>query len=311
MKIVFFGSGKIAIPSLDSLIKNNDVACVVTAPDKKKGRHLPISFTPIKEFALKKELNIFQPEDILAKQSIEYLKKLNADVFIVFSFGKILSRDLLDIPKLFALNIHASLLPKYRGAAPINQALINGEEKTGITIIKMNEKMDEGNILLRKGIGIDYSDNVLTLEEKISKLAAKSLQEALYKINQNEIRLIKQEDKEASYAPKLKKEDGRINWNKQAHQIRNQIRGCLPWPGAFTFYKSTMLKIWDAEVINEIQKKDKCLSGTIISLDKKGILVATKEGFLLIKELQSSSGRRLSAWQFIQGHKFVIGSKLD
>ena len=268
------------------------------------------SFTPVKDIALKQKLNIFQPQNLSAKVPIKYIKELEADIFIVFSFGKILTNELLNIPKLFALNIHASLLPKYRGAAPINWALINGETKTGITIIKMNERMDEGDILLKKVIKIDYSNNAVALENKLAGLASFSLQEALLKIEKNEFCFLKQNAKGASFAPKLKKDDGRINWNREAEQIRNQIRGCLPWPGTFTFYKNKLIKIWNAEVAG-MQIQGKYLPGSIISFDKKGILVSAKDKALLIKELQLSSGKRMDAWQFIQGHKVEKGNKFD
>ncbi|MBL7197618.1 MAG: methionyl-tRNA formyltransferase [Candidatus Omnitrophica bacterium] len=303
MKIVFFGSGEIAVHSLEVLLKNKtNILCVVTTPDKKRGRHLRISFTPIKELALKEKLKIFQPLNLRNKESLEYIKNLEPDIFVVFSYGKILPKELLNIPKIFPLNIHASLLPKYRGAAPINWALINGEQGTGITIIKMNEKMDEGDIILKREIAIDYIDNYITLEEKLSELGAQSLSETLMKIKNNEVKFTKQDNSKASYAPKLKKEDGQIDWNKHAEQIRDQIRGCLPWPGCFAFYEKNLVKIWRAEVI-DVQKEREYLPGTIITFDKGGILVATKDKDLLIKELQLSSGKRLDAWQFIQGHK--------
>lgn len=311
MRIVFFGSGKIAIPSLEALTKTkNEIVCVVTAQDRKKGRHFLKSFTPIKEFALKNELNIFQPKKLSSRDAIEHLTKTEPDIFIVFSFGRILSKDLLAIPKLYPLNIHASLLPKYRGAAPINFAVINGEKKTGITIIKMNEKLDEGDIALKTEIEIEYHDNAVTLEDKLAKLAAETIKEVLLEIENAKISFSRQDNNEASFAPKLKKDDGRINWNKQAEQIRNQIRGCLPWPGTFTFYKNKLIKIFSAEV-SDTQINDNFLPGEIISLDKKGILVAATDKAIFIKELQIFSGKRLNAWQFIQGHGIGKGDKFD
>lgn len=308
MKIVFFGSGKIAVSCLDSLIKSrNSILCVVTTPDKQKGRHLSVSFTPVKEEALKKCLSVFQPSNLSNKDCLDYIRKLEPDIFVVFSYGKILPKKMLDIPKILPLNIHASLLPKYRGAAPINWALINRETKTGITTIKMNEKMDEGDIIIKNEIDIEDSDSYVTLEDKLSKLAVKTLMNTLSKIEANKVELIKQDSNKASYAPKLKKEDGRIDWSKGANQIRNQIRGCLPWPGTFTSYKNKLIKIWEVKVA-DVWVEAKYSPGEIISFDEEGILVATKDKALLIRELQPSSGKRLGAWQFVQGHKVEINT---
>lgn len=310
MKIVFWASAEIAVPTLMALVQNNyEVLGVVTAPDAKKGRHLITSFTPIKEFALKHNLEIFQPVSLLEKEAISFLKKLDSDIFVVFAYGKIISKELLMIPRLFSINIHASLLPKYRGAAPINWALMDGENKTGITLIRMNEIMDEGDIILKKEIAIDNFDNALSLEEKLAQLAILSLLEALQKIENKEVTFMKQDNNKASYAPKLKKLDGKIDWHKNAYQIRDQVRGCIPWPGAYTFFDKKMIKIWDVEVIDFGENKQQ-QPGTIVALRKNGILVATIDKFLLIRELQSASGKRLTAWQFIQGHSFKEGDIL-
>ena len=309
MKIVFFGSGKISVLCLEFLVKNKyEVPCVVTAPDKEKGRHLVLSCTPVKDFSKKNNLNIIQPI-IISASSIEYLKKLEPDIFVVFSFGKILSKEVLAIPKQLAINIHTSILPKYRGAAPINWSLINGDKKTGITIIKMNEKMDEGDIISQKELKIDCLDDALTLEEKLSKLAVLTLEDVLVKIGNNKITFSKQDLEKVSFAPKLKKEDGRIDWNKSADQIRNQIRGCINWPGTFTFYKDKFIKIWDVE-IKEIQEREKLPPGTIIATSREGLLVATVDKPLLIKELQPASSKRMTAEQFLLGHKIKKGEKL-
>ena len=310
MRIVFFGSGEIAINCLEFLIREKqDVICVVTAPDRKKGRHLITFPTPVKEVSEKYGLDIFQPANLFSRDSIEYFKKLAPDIFVVFSFGRILSQELLAIPKMLAINIHASLLPKYRGAAPINWALIKGETKTGITIIRMNERMDEGEIILKKELPIDNSDTAATLEDKLARLAPQALKEALLGIERNETQFLKQDIREVSFAPKLRKEDGRINWNNSALQIRNQLRGCLLWPGTFTFYKDKFIKIWDVE-IKEVEKREKFSPGAIIAISREGLLVATADKHLLIKELQPASSKRMTAEQFLLGHKIEKGEKL-
>jgi methionyl-tRNA formyltransferase len=303
MKIVFFGSGKIAVPSLEFLLKEkNEIFCVVTAPDKKSGRHLSLAHTSVKEFAMARKLNILQPENISDNDFLNYVQMLEADLFVVFSYGKILPKKLLCMPKCFSLNIHASLLPKYRGAAPINWALINGDDETGITIIKMNEKMDEGDIIARSKISITDFDTYATLEEKLSFLSVDSLSLALKLIEDNKIKVSKQNNSMASYAPKLKKDDGKIAWKIPACQIKNKIRGCFPWPGTFTYYDNKLIKIISAEVA-DTEYGDTFSPGEILRIDKNGIMVATGEKALLIKELQPSSGKILTAWQFIQGHK--------
>lgn len=311
LKIIFFASGKIAVPALELLIKEKyDIACVVTAADAKKGRHLLSSYTPVKEFALKQKLNIFQPQKLSSKSAVDYLINLQPDIFIVFSFGKILPKQILDIPAKYPLNIHASLLPKYRGAAPINWALANGEKETGVTVIRMDEGMDTGDIVLKSRVNIDDNDNCVSLEEKLAKLAPVALKQALLSIMDETITFSRQNEKEASLASKLKKEDGRVYWSKSAQDIINQVRGLFSWPGTFTFYKGKVLKIWGADVVNLISN-DAYAPGIIVGLDKKGITVATGSGFLLMKELQLESGKKISAWDFIQGHNIKKGDKFE
>ena len=208
------------------------------------------------------------------------------------------------------MNIHAYLLPKYRGAAPINWALINGEKKTGITIIRMNEKMDSGDIVLKNELNISSDDNAVTLDDKLAKLAPKALKEVLVSIENGTISFSRQNENEVSFAPKLKKEDAKISWDKPAQDIINQIRGLFSWPGTFTLYKGKVLKIWNAGIVNIISK-EKHHPGTIIDFDKYGIIVASKPGFVLIKELQLESGKKTSAWNFIQGHKIGKGEKFE
>ncbi|MFC1753124.1 methionyl-tRNA formyltransferase [Thermoproteota archaeon] len=306
MRIIFFGSGKIAVPSLQAALKKHEIVSVVTAPDSKSGRHLKLSFSPIKEFCLEKEIQLIQPSKLTSKSFVDDIVKSNPEVFVVFAYGKKLPGELLQIPSKMAVNIHASLLPKYRGAAPINWALINGEDLTGITAIRMNEEIDQGDSIFEKSIKIDPNDDAVTLEEKLSALSVQFLPEILDVIESDKISYKKQNAGDVSYAPKLIKEHGRINWKLTAHQIRNLIRGCIPWPGAFTSYKDSILKIWSADVI-ENPKGSKYAVGTIISLQEEGIAVATLEKSLLIKELQISSGKRLKSWQFLQGHELKPG----
>jgi methionyl-tRNA formyltransferase len=309
MKIVFFGSSDFAVPSLERLVASkHDVVCVVTQPDRKKGRGFLFSSTVIKATANKFGLQVSQPERI-DSNFIDFLKKQRAEIFVVISYGKILPKRLLSIPKKIAINVHASLLPKYRGAAPINWAIVKGEKKTGISIIKMNEFIDEGQIISREEIPIDEIDTAQTLKEKLSHLAAKLLVKSIDDIEQNNISFIAQDHQNVSYAPKLKKIDGEINWSRSAREIRNQIRGMIPWPGSFTHWQGKLLKIWKSSVVSSTEKVSK--PGEIIDVTNEGILVATGKDILKIEMLQLESGKTMSVAQFICGHSIKKGDYLS
>ena len=308
MRIVFFGSSDFAVPSLARLIKGNyEILNVVTQPDREKGRHLSVEMTPIKQSATKHKLKILQPEKLNEAEFIKSLKNLGADIFIVVAYGEILSKAILDIPKIFSINLHGSLLPKYRGAAPINWAIINGEKKTGISIIKMNEFMDKGELILQKTINIDKDDTAISLSKKLATMGSEALIETLEMIKHRKISFIVQDEREACYASRLKKEDGLIDWKKDAQGISNQIRGLIPWPGSFTHYNNKLLKIWQAEVLESDTKG--VIPGTIIDISKKSICVATGRGVLELKTLQPESGKRMQVAQFISGHAMKIGDR--
>lgn len=308
MKIVFFGSSEFAVPSLKRLIDSgHEVVCVVTQPDRKKGRHLLFSATSVKSAALKANLKISQPEKI-DTSFIEFLKKFESDIFVVISYGLILPKSLLSIPKKLSINVHASLLPKYRGAAPINWAIIKGEKTTGITIIRMNEKMDEGEIISSKETSIENNDTSETLSEKLSKIAPDLLLKTIKEIENDKAVFNSQDHRKVSYAPKLNKKDGLIDWSKTAIEIYNQVRGTVPWPGSFTSWQGKLLKIYKAGIIDE--KNSDYKFGEIIEASKDRILVATGKGSLNIELLQLESGNKMQASQFICGHKIKKGDLL-
>jgi len=310
MKIIFFGSSHFAVPSLQALIKSrHEVACVVTQPDKQKGRHLHFTGTDLKDTALCAELKIFQPEDINSQESLNFLKNLEADLFVIIAYGQILSQELLDVPKIMPINIHASLLPRYRGAAPINWAIINGEKKSGITVIFVTPKMDSGPVILQEEVKIEDKDTAVSLEDKLSQAGAKLLEQVLIKIDNRNYRLVDQDEDKVIFAPKMKKDVGLIDWNTSAADIHNQIRGVLPWPGAFTSLRGKMLKIFQAQVLPIFPNHQPC-PGEVVRADKVGIVVACGRGFLKINELQLEAGRRMSAQNFIIGHKLSIGDIL-
>lgn len=308
MNIVFFGSSKFAVPALKEIILGGyNIACVITQPDNKKGRGLKTSCTPVKETALELGLKVHQPEQLKSQKETEFLKQFRADLFVVIAYGKILSCEILNIPKIFSVNLHASLLPKYRGAAPINWAIINGEKKTGVTIISMNEKMDQGEIIAQEAVQIGEDDTESMLEEKLSLIGAGLLLKTLPEIEKKRCLLIAQDDKKSTLAPKLTKNDGLVDWSKPASDIKNLIRGVNIWPGAFTHYKARILKIYTVEIICDGSADT---PGKITQVTSAGIVVATGKDKILIKELQIEGKRRMTAKDFTAGHKAITGQIL-
>ena len=306
MKIVFFGSAHFAVVALEALIKSgHELVCVVTQPDKKKGRHLHVAETDVKSTAVAAKLKTFQPENIKAKESVDFLKSLDADLFVIVAYGQIFSQELLDIPKIMPINIHASLLPRYRGAAPINWAIINAEKKAGVSIMYVSLKMDSGPVILQKEIKIEENDTAVSLEEKLRNLGAELLMDALKLIGSRNYCLLEQDEEQVILAPKLKKEDGLIDWDEPAIDIHNQVRGVLPWPGAFTCYRGKMLKVFQSDVL-PIFPNHRPVPGEVVRADKYGIVVACGRGFLNLKELQLEAGKRMSAQNFIIGHKLKV-----
>ncbi|MFC1576583.1 methionyl-tRNA formyltransferase [Candidatus Omnitrophota bacterium] len=301
MKIVFFGSSDFAVPSLERLIESqHKVVTVVTQPDREKGRNLKISATPVKEVATAKDTTVYQPEDVTSPESIKHLKSLKADLFIVVAFGRILPTEVLDIPKLYSMNLHASLLPKYRGAAPINYAVMKGEKKTGLTVIRMNEKMDAGDIMLQRSLEIERTDDAETMSRKLADLGSVLILDAMRFIELDKVKFKTQPQKTMSRASKLTKEDGLVDWKKPNDKIHNMVRGLVPWPCAYTYFGEKMIKIWKSETMPSYQK---IYPGTVIEVRKDFIAVACGKNALIIKELQLEGGKRMSAADFLRGHK--------
>lgn len=307
MNIVFFGTSEFALGVLHRLIDSkHKILAVVTQPDRQKGRALKVSPPPTKVMAQNKNIPIYQPDDASGKDSINYLKKLNADLFVVVAFGQILKKEILNIPKTYSVNIHGSLLPKYRGAAPTNWAIINGEKVNGITIIKMNEKMDEGEIILKKEISIDAEDTNITLSEKLSDLGAEALIETIDLIQSGSAILTPQENSQATHAPKLKKEDGLINWSEPAVKIHDKVRGLLPWPGAYTYFNGKILKILKTEILKADDKK--AANGEFLGIIKdQGMIIKTQDGNLLIRHVQIEGKKTMDAEAFLRGHRIKSG----
>lgn len=306
MKIIFFGSSDFAVPVLEALKSKEEIVLAVTQPDRKKGRALKLSSTPVKEVASKLDLKIFQPDDVNSEDSVKRLKGFKADIFVVVSFGQILRKEILDIPSLYPLNVHASLLPKYRGAAPINWAIANGEKETGVTIMKMNERMDEGDVLSKKEISMAPEENAVSLSRKLSRAGASLLLESIGSIENNNAKFVRQDDSRASSAPKLKKEDGAIDWNWDAEKIYNRVRAFVPWPGCYAYLNKKILKIWKAKPCNSNKGRlTDVKPGMIFEINKAGILVGTGKDLLEVQELQLEGRRRMNVEEFIIGYKKI------
>lgn len=307
MCIIFFGSGRFAVPSLEALVNAKyTVSLVVTVPDKPKGRRLNLQPTEVKIKADELHLEVFQPQNPNSQEAVEIFKNIPADIYVVIAYGHILKDALLALPALYPLNVHASLLPKYRGAAPIHWAIIQGEKETGVTVLKMNRGIDTGDILLQKKTAIEDTDDAQTLSEKLARLSAVALLESLESIRQNTVQFTKQNEPEASFAPKLEKENGLINWNDCAGRIVNQIRGLCPWPGAYAYHKRKMLKIFKARALNYPETNP----GRILAIGREKIVIGCQDGAVEIFELQPENGKRMTARAFTCGYKIHAGEIL-
>ena len=312
MNIIFFGSSNFALASLREIINSrHKVLAVVTQPDSPSGRKLKLTPSPVKVFAASKEIDIYQPEDVSSPASIEYIKKFNADLFAVVSFGQILKKNLLETPKFCAVNLHPSLLPKYRGAAPINRSVISGDKTTGVSIIRMNERLDEGDIILKKELAIKEEDTAITLGEELSEFGAKVLLEAIDLIGYGKAVFEKQDPLKATYAPKLKKEDGLINWSETATVIHNKVRGLMPWPGAYTRFGKKTLKVLRTMPYNA-GNTGPGHNGEVLDIIKdKGMVVRTAKDAILISHVQLEGKLPLDTDAFLRGHRIEKGYKFS
>ena len=306
MNIIFMGTPEFAVPSLKALIDSKyNVVGVVCQPDRPSGRGRKLTSPPVKILAEAYSIPVLQPEKIRTDEFFEEIKSLKPDLICVTAYGKIIPPNILEHPKYGCVNVHASLLPKYRGAAPINWAIINGEKTTGITTMLMDEGMDTGDILLKKEIEIGEDDTSIELSERLSQVGAKLLIETIEKGQNDEIVPIKQNDSEATSAPIIKKDVGRIDWNKSAGEIRNLIRGTQPWPGAFTSYNGKNLKIFKASVTSL-----KGNPGKVLVSDGGKLVIGSGQNSLDIIELQIEGGKRLKITDFLRGNNLETGTTL-
>ncbi len=307
MKVVFWGTPEFAVESLKALINSpHKVIAVVTQPDKPKGRGKKIQPPPVKQEALKHGIPVLQPEKIKGNtEFIEKLKKLNPDIFVVVAYGKILPEEVINIPKYKTINVHASLLPEYRGAAPIHRAIMEGKNSTGVCIMEITKELDAGDIYACKEIQITDEDDIISLHDRLAKEGAKLLVEVLDKIEKGQIHKKPQDHKKATYAKPIQKSEGKINWNRSAREIFNQIRALKVWPKAYTDFRDTQIKILEAQVIDETQSGK---AGEIVQIIKdKGIVVQTGKGKLLIKKLQFPNSKPISAPEAVRGYHIKEG----
>ncbi|MCL4490506.1 MAG: methionyl-tRNA formyltransferase [Nitrospirae bacterium] len=300
MSLIFFGTPRFAVPSLQALIDaQEDVVLAVTRPDKVKGRGHVLSSPPVKDLALSKGVRVAQPSRIRNEKFYNELRSIRPEFIIVAAYGKILPEEVLEIPERGCVNVHASLLPKYRGAAPIQWALINGERVTGVTIMLMDKGMDTGDMLLQAAVEIKEEDNSETLSVRLSELGAKSLIETMKGMRTGEIKPVPQRG-EASAAPPLKKGDGRIDWNKSAGEIFNFVRGMYPWPSAFSYLDSEMIKVIKVRPV-----EGEGVPGRIERASGGELVVGAHKGLVMIEELQPEGKRIMPAKAFLSGRRLV------
>ncbi len=305
MKIVFMGTPDFALASLDKLIDGGyEIAAVVTQPDRPKGRGKKLTPPPVKERALGAGLRVLQPERVKDSGFIEALKELSPDIIIVVAYGQILPEEIINLPAMGCINVHASLLPKYRGAAPINWCIINGESRTGVTTMYMDKGMDTGDILLQRETEIGENETAGELHDRLAALGADLLLETLEGLQRNEVERKAQDHSAATYAPQLDRETGRVDWNSDAKSIYNLIRGTNPWPGCYTVYKGERMKLWEAKVL---EQKSRGTAGKVLEAGHGGMLVQAGSGTLLVTKIQMPSSRVMTVDEYLRGNSLETG----
>ncbi len=305
LHIVFFGTPEFAVPSLQELIdRGEQIAAVVTQPDRPVGRGQQVKPSPVKELAFKHNLPVLQPERVRAPEFLETFRQLKPDLAVVVAFGQIFPQALLNIPRHGFINVHSSLLPAYRGAAPIQWAIINGDTETGVTIMQLDAGMDTGAILLQDPMPILPEDTAQTLHDRLAVLGAKLLGKALDQLRDGAWEPVAQDEARATYAAMMKKEDGLIDWEKDARSLVNQVRGMTPWPGCYTWLEGKMLKVHRAEAL---EKTCSTRPGTVVAAASGGIEVAAGRGSVLVQEVQLEGKKRMPAGVFLKGYRLAAG----
>lgn len=309
MRVIFMGTPDFAVPSLEALLTKHEVVLVVTQPDKPKGRGKKMVPTPVKACALEHGIPVLQPEKVKEPEFVEQLRSYEPDLIAVTAFGQILSEPILEMPKYGCINVHGSLLPKYRGAAPMQWSIIDGEKVTGITTMYMAKGLDSGDMLLKAEVEITDEDTFATIHDKMAVTGANLLLDTLDQLEAGTLERIPQDHDAATYAPMITKETGHIDWSKNRQDIINLIRGLNPVPAAYTIYKEEVLKIFGA-VISDVQVDD-AANGEIVAVVKKGFVVKCGDGCLLITEVQARGGKRMMTDAYLRGHAMKEGILLQ
>lgn len=312
MNIIFMGTPDFAATVLKKIIdsKKHTVSLVVTQPDKPKGRNRELQPSDVKKLAIEEGIPVFQPTKIKTQETFDELKKYEADIFVVAAYGRIIPKNILELPKYGCINVHASLLPKYRGAAPIQWAVINGDEKSGVCIMQMDEGLDTGDIIAEAELKLDKKETSESLFKKLSVLGADTLVETLEHIEAGGIEPRPQpKDSTTSYARMITKNDGLIDWNESAVKIDRIVRGMNSWPAAFTYMNGQTVKLWDVDVLED--DKTEADNGTIIMADKKALIVKAGRGAVKINELQLQGKKRMKFDEFLRGSRWEAGMKFE
>lgn len=308
MRVIFMGTPDFAVGTLEEIIKaGHEVALVVTQPDKPRGRSGALQFPPVKECAVAHGIEVFQPKKIREEENVEYLRQYNADIIVVAAFGQLLPKSILDMPKYGCINVHASLLPKYRGAAPIQWSVINGDPVTGVTIMQMDIGMDTGDMIAKREVVIGEEETGGGLFDKLAEVGAKLCVDTMVEIENGTATRTPQNHDEATHVSMISKELGNVDWNKSAVEIERLIRGLNPWPSAFTQLDGKTFKLWKAKVVEETTDK---APGTIVRVGKDCLAVQTGEGLLSLLEVQLEGKKRMEVDAFLRGYQVEEGTCL-
>ncbi|MHB8170059.1 MAG: methionyl-tRNA formyltransferase [Thermincolia bacterium] len=312
MRLTFMGTPDFAVPCLEALVQaGHEIIGVVTQPDRPKGRGKQLVSSPVKVKALELNLSLYQPEKIKSPEFTQKLREMAPEAIIVVAFGQLLSKEILAIPPLGCINVHASLLPKLRGAAPIHWAVINGEEETGITTMYMDEGLDTGDMILKGPTPITPEDTVGTVHNKLSEIGARLLVETLEQIVRGVALRVAQDHSLATYAPLMQREHEFIQWEQSGKEIVNLISGMNPWPGAYTFYRGKILKVWAARPAGAVPVNGSFRAGQVVQvLPKEGLVIQTGDGRVLLTEVQPQGSRRMAVRDFLPGNPIEIGELL-
>ncbi len=309
MRIIFMGTPQFSVGTLEALIEaGHEVVLAVTQPDKPKGRSGKMQYTPVKEAAVKHQIPVFQPKKVRTLESMEELRKYQADIMVVIAFGQILPKEILEMTPFGCVNVHASLLPKYRGAAPIQWAVINGEQVSGVTTMQMDEGIDTGDMLMKTEIVLDKNETGGSLHDKLADAGAKLCVRTLKALEEGNVKPKPQEESPTDYARMLDKGLGDIDWNQDAVSIERLIRGLNPWPSAYTDWEGKQMKIWEARVSEELETEE--APGTVVAVDKDGFCIQTGQGALKVLALQIPGKKRMDAGAFLRGYQMRCGMVL-